>query len=314
MAITAFRGMGPWPQLIFALFVILVSFLAFLIIGLVAAIPVVGASNLIDILSTGAYNTPESIALLKYFQVVQSIGLFVVPPFIIAYLYEGKVYEYLSLNRRFNWKQFILALLSILVLLPFIGFAGEWNSQVNLPEFMSGIEAWMHRMEDSAAVMIEKFIKVETTGGLLFNIFMIAVIPALGEEFLFRGVIQKIFTNMTKNYHWGIWISAIIFSAFHMQFLGFIPRMLLGALFGYMLVWSKTLWLPVLGHFINNLVGVLALHVQNLDNENTSQMGEFVEKMPVHWGIALFSLLLTILLLLALKKETKPAINSGFLN
>ncbi len=314
MAITAFRGMGPWPQLIFALFVILVSFLAFLIIGLVAAIPVVGASNLIDILSTGAYNTPESIALLKYFQVVQSIGLFVVPPFIIAYLYEGKVYEYLSLNRRFNGKQFILALLSILVLLPFIGFAGEWNSQINLPEFMSGIEAWMHRMEDSAAVMIEKFIKVETTGGLLFNIFMIAVIPALGEEFLFRGVIQKIFTNMTKNYHWGIWISAIIFSAFHMQFLGFIPRMLLGALFGYMLVWSKTLWLPVLGHFINNLVGVLALHVQNLDNENTSQMGEFVEKMPVHWGIALFSLLLTILLLLALKKETKPATNSGFLN
>ena len=309
MAITAFRGMGPWPQLVFAAFVILVSFLVFLIVGLVSAIPIVGAGNMIEILSAGTFNSPESIALLKYFQVIQSIGLFVVPPFVIAYLYEGKVSKYLCLDKGFNTKQFVLALLSILVLLPFVGFVGEWNSQVELPEFMSGIEEWMHRMEESAATMIKKFIKVETFGGLLFNVFMIAVIPALGEEFLFRGVIQKIFTNMTKNYHWGVWISAIIFSAFHMQFLGFVPRMLLGALFGYMLVWSGSLWLPVLGHFINNLIGVLALHAQNLENENTSQMGEFVEKMPVHWGIAIFSLLLTIALMISLKKETEAKVS-----
>ncbi len=305
MAITAFRGMGSWSQLIFAAFVIIVSFLVFLIVGLVTAIPVVGAGNLIDILSTGTFDNSEAIALLKYFQVVQAIGLFVVPPFVIAYLYEGNVSKYLNLDNGFNFKTLILAILSIMVLMPFIGFVGEWNSQIELPEFMSGIEEWMRRMEESAAIMIEKFIKVETLGGLLFNIFMIAVIPALGEEFLFRGVIQKIFTNMTKNYHWGIWISAAIFSAFHMQFLGFIPRMLLGALFGYMLVWSGSMWLPVLGHFINNLIGVLALHAQNLDNESTSQMGEFVENMPVHWGVALFSLALTILLLIAMKNESK---------
>ena len=309
MAITAFRGMGPWPQLIFAAFVILISFLVFLVVGLVSAIPIVGAGNMIEILSVGTFDSPESIALLKYFQVIQSIGLFVVPPFVIAYLYEGKVSKYLCLDKGFNTKQFILALLSILVLLPFVGFVGEWNSQIELPEFMSGIEEWMRNMEESAATMIRKFIKVETLGGLLFNIFMIAVIPALGEEFLFRGVIQKIFTNMTKNYHWGIWISAIIFSAFHMQFLGFVPRMLLGALFGYMLVWSGSLWLPVLGHFINNLIGVLALHVQNLENESTSQMGEFVEKMPVHWAVAIFSLLLTMVLMISLKKETKAKLS-----
>lgn len=305
MAITAFRGMGSWSQLIFAAFVIIVSFLVFLIVGLVTSIPVVGAGNLVDILSTGTFDSPEAIALLKYFQVVQAIGLFVVPPFVIAYLYEGKVSKYLNLDNGFNFKTLILAILSIMVLMPFIGFVGEWNSQIELPEYMSGIEEWMRRMEESAAIMIEKFIKVETLGGLLFNIFMIAVIPALGEEFLFRGVIQKIFTNMTKNYHWGIWISAAIFSAFHMQFLGFIPRILLGALFGYMLVWSGSMWLPVLGHFINNLIGVLALHAQNLDNESTSQMGEFVENMPVHWGIAIFSLALTVLLLIAIKNESK---------
>lgn len=303
MAITAFRGMNPWPQLIFATFVILISFFVFSIVGVITVIPFVGAENFMDIFLAGTFESPEAIALLKYIQVVQSIGLFVVPPFVIAYLYEGKVSEYLNLDKGFSTKVFILVLLAILVILPFIGFVGEWNSQIKLPGFMAGFEHWMHQMEENTAIMIEKFIQVETLGGLLFNIFMIAIIPALGEEFLFRGVIQKIFTNISRNYHWGIWISAAIFSAFHMQFLGFIPRMLLGALFGYMLVWGHSMWLPVLGHFINNLIGVLALHAQNLENENSSQIGDFVENMPVHWGLALFSLMLTILLMIALKNE-----------
>ena len=306
MAIKAFRGMSPGAQLLFAIFVVVVSFLVFLVFGILTAIPFFGVSEMLNSMSSGEYNTPDAIALLKYFQVMQSIGLFVVPPFVIAYLYEGKVAEYLQLNKGFNTKSFILATLTVFVLMPFIGFVGEWNSNLELPAFMSGTEDWMRRMETNAEVLIERFIQVESLGGLLFNIFMIAVIPALGEEFLFRGVVQKIFTNMIKNAHWGIWISAIIFSAFHMQFLGFVPRMLLGALFGYMLVWSKTIWLPVLCHFVNNLFGVLALHAQNQGGEKLSQMGEYAENMSVHWGVAFFSLMLGLLLLIALKKESEP--------
>jgi membrane protease YdiL (CAAX protease family) len=89
---------------------------------------------------------------------------------------------------------------------------------------------------------------------------MIGIIPAIGEELLFRGVIQRIFTEWTKNIHWGIWISAILFSALHLQFYGFVPRAILGAIFGYLLVWSGNLWLPVLAHFINNTVAVIAYY------------------------------------------------------
>ena len=90
---------------------------------------------------------------------------------------------------------------------------------------------------------------------------MVAVLPAIGEELLFRGVIQKIFINWTKNAHWGIWISAILFSAMHLQFYGFVPRMLLGVAFGYLLVWSGSMWLPIAAHFFNNGIAVIAMYL-----------------------------------------------------
>ncbi|MGQ8337440.1 lysostaphin resistance A-like protein [Sunxiuqinia sp. A32] len=308
MAIKAFRGMSPWSQFIFAAFIILVTFLVVFIVGVIAIIPFVGLEGMISSLS-GSVNSPEAIKLLKYFQTIQSIGLFVLPPFIIAYLYEGQIRNYLMLNRGFTGKAFILAITAMLVSLPFIGFTGELNSKLVLPEFMVGVQEWMQNMEDNATELIDRFMDVKTTGGLLFNLFMIAVIPALGEEFLFRGVIQKIFINMTRNHHWGIWISAFLFSALHMQFFGFVPRMLLGALFGYMLVWSRSMWLPVLGHFVNNAIGVMALHVQNQANEKIAEIGEFAETFSVSWIVALLSLGITISLLLVLKKETTESVS-----
>jgi hypothetical protein len=86
---------------------------------------------------------------------------------------------------------------------------------------------------------------------------LIAIIPAIGEELLFRGVLQRIFTEWFKSAHWGIWISAFLFSAIHMQFFGFLPRMFLGLFFGYLLEATGSLWIPILAHFINNLTGVL---------------------------------------------------------
>jgi len=94
---------------------------------------------------------------------------------------------------------------------------------------------------------------------------MIAILPAIGEELLFRGVLQRIFANWTKNIHLGVWIAAILFSAMHMQFYGFLPRMMLGVLFGYLFVWSGSLLLPILCHFINNGSAVIYAYVAGVD-------------------------------------------------
>jgi membrane protease YdiL (CAAX protease family) len=132
---------------------------------------------------------------------------------------------------------------------------------------------------------------------------MIAVLPAVGEELLFRGVIQKLFSKITRSHHWGIWISAILFSALHLQFYGFIPRLLLGAMFGYLLVWSGSLWLPILAHFINNAAAVTALFMidHGYLNPSIEEFGAGVDD----WHIGLFSLSAGLLILLTIKKQQR---------
>jgi len=295
MATSAFRGMKPFSQLMFALFVMVTSVIFFIILGILVAIPFYGLENLMSSLTPEGLNSPENLNFLKYFQVLQSIGLFVVPPFILAMLYHENIGEFLQINRSARSQTYFLAAISLLIVIPFINFLGSLNSQMKLPESFSGIENWMKTMEDSAEIMVEKFMKVEHISGLMFNIFMIAILPALGEELLFRGVIQRIFTNWAKSYHWGIWIAAFLFSAMHLQFYGFLPRMVLGAMFGYLLVWTGTMWVPILAHFVNNTIGVLSYYLMDkgIISKEIEEWGTGSEQFP----IALLSFVLAGLLL-----------------
>lgn len=273
MAFTAFRDMKPFPQLMFSIFVVIVSFIAFIVLSLAIAIPLFGFNSMLNMTDLSQLNDPETLNILKFFQVVQAIGVFIIPPLVLGYLFYGNILDYLHLNKSFTFSSLFLVVVIMFFASPFINFTGELNSNMHLPEWMSGIEAWMRDSEDKAALLTKAFLKVDTIWGLLFNIFMIAVLPAIGEELLFRGVIQRIFTLMTKSNHWGVWISAILFSALHMQFYGFIPRMLLGVLFGYLLVWSGSMWLPIAAHFINNGFAVVAMYMidkgmMNPDVEN----------------------------------------------
>ena len=283
MDFTAFRGMKPFAKLMFALFVMVASVFIFMVVGMIAVIPIYGLGGLMSSMSETSLNSPEGINLLKYFQVIQSIGLFVVPPFIIGWLYQGNFSEYLKINRSTRVQSFLLASFCLLAVIPFINFLGAINSQMTFPESLSGLEGWMKNMENAAQVMIEKFMKVDGISGLMFNIFMIAVLPALGEELMFRGVIQRIFSDWTKNYHWGIWISAFLFSALHMQFYGFLPRMALGAMFGYLLVWTGTMWVPILAHFVNNLMGVLGYFLigKGVLSKDIEEWGTGSEQFPL---------------------------------
>jgi hypothetical protein len=304
MTFTAFRGMGSWSQLIMTAFIVLVSFLSLFILSILAGIPFVGLAEMMSIFSGGDMNNPSAIALLKYFQVVQSIGFFVLPPVIIGWLFSGNTANYLQLDRKINFNLILIAIGAILIVNPFISFIGQLNNEMSLPGFLSGVEEWMRRMEDQATALIDRFMDVETVGGLLFNLLMIAVIPAVGEEFLFRGVIQKIFTGMTHSHHGGIWISAFFFSALHMQFYGFVPRMLLGGLFGYMLVYSGSLWLPVISHFVNNALGVLFLYFETRGYEGIEKVSALGEETIYILPAALISLFITFYLMLLLKRKS----------
>jgi len=301
MAFTAFRGMHPFLQLIFTLFVILVCFLIFLVGSVIVAIPLFGLDSLTSISTVGNLSNPENIRILKYFQVVQSIGLFIIPPFIIAWLFHGQIAGYLMLNKKVTVILFVLVVLLIFVANPAINFFGSLNEKMAFPDWLSWLEGWMRSSEDKAAELTEAFLDVKTFSGLLFNLFMIAFLPAIGEELLFRGVIQKIFTGWTKSAHLGIWIAAILFSAFHLQFYGFLPRLLLGVMFGYLLVWSGTMWLPMIAHFLNNAAAVTGIWLISHDKIDPSI--EEIGATSESFYVSILSLLMTVAVLFLIKKQ-----------
>ncbi len=307
MDFTIFRDLRPGMKLIFTGFIVVVVFLIIQLVAAVLALPVFGFEKVVGMLTGLDFSDPESMKLLKYLQVFQTIGLFVVPSIIAASLFHPSWREYLQLYKKPTGQAILLVFLLIFIINPFINFTGEINSRMHFPEWLSGMETWMRNAEDTAEKLTKAFLKVGSFGGYLFNLFMIAVLPAIGEELLFRGVIQKLFTQMARNHHWGIWLSAALFSALHLQFYGFIPRMILGGIFGYLLVWSGSLWLPIIAHFINNAAAVTLLYL--IDNGAISQRIEEFGTVPGEWYIALISFAIGLFLFITVRKQY-PTISS----
>lgn len=278
---------NPLTQLAFLLFVILLSVFVITLLALLFAIPLfqLSFSEMFDLFEQG--DIINYTAFFKYFQIIQSISIFVVPPFIIAWLYSRDPYSYLKLDSYPLWPSYFLVVLLIFFSIPLINYLAEINQHLSFPESLKSVENWMSRKENRAQDMMMEFLKADDMGVLLVNLFMIGVVPAVGEELVFRGLLQRIFGNLLKNKHAGIIIAAILFSSMHLQFYGFLPRLALGILFGYLLVWSGTLWLPVFAHFINNASAVVAFYV-------TSNEG-FVNKpqsFDYSWGWIVLSTLL----------------------
>jgi len=230
----------------------------FLIIGFTSFFTLV-AVLLWTIISGG--NVTE-IGSLKLLQLFQSIGMFVIPPFMLAYLWSEKPVVYLHLDQKTNWLNAGFVILFMIMAIPFINLLGDLNQQLVLPKALAELETWMKTTETQTAQLTEKLLNVHDVKGLFFNIFLIAMIPAVGEELFFRGSIQSVLQEW-KGAVAAIWITAFIFSAIHLQFYGFVPRLLLGAFFGYMLVWNRNLWLPILAHFTNNVIAVIFYYLKN---------------------------------------------------
>jgi membrane protease YdiL (CAAX protease family) len=162
----------------------------------------------------------------------------------------------------------LIGIAMIFLIMPLNSVFAEWNANLTLPDSMSRIEYLMKQMQEAATEMIEKFVNVDTIGGLILNLFMIAGLAALGEELLFRSIIQTSLIKICKNAHVGILIASAIFSFIHLEFYGFVPRLILGMLLGYMFYFSGSIWVPMLMHFLNNGTVVLIYFLNNKDITN----------------------------------------------
>ena len=256
MKYALFQDLKPFGKLVMTFFLMGSCYLVIFILTILVAIPVFGMtlSEIIEMFRTGDF--ARHINLVSFFQITYSAGLFLIPALLAGFLFYGNSLEYLSAKKMPVPLTMILSVLVVLGAVPLINFLAEFNMNLSLPEKLSGLEERIRETEAEAEELMNLFLSDTTISRFLINLFMIAVVPAIGEEFFFRGIMQRIFTEWFRNRHVGIIIAAILFSFMHFQFLGFIPRILLGILFGYMLVWTGSIWVPVLAHFVNNAIAV----------------------------------------------------------
>jgi membrane protease YdiL (CAAX protease family) len=276
------RESKPSVQLLFSALVIITCGIAIMILGIALGWLIYGV-NLTDMEQMlQDLENPKSISILKFFQTIQSIGVFIIPPFIIAWFLHNQPSVYLKYRRFPDLKSIIFVVAIIYFANPLINWLNELNSYLSFPEWMKSVEVWMQNSENQATKITEAFLSTTSITTVITNVVMIGILPAIGEELLFRGIIQQLFKKLYGNSHIAIWVSAAIFSALHLQFFGFLPRLVLGAMFGYMLEWSGTLWLPMIAHFVNNATAVIAFYLMkrgligsDIDKTGTWSDGSF---------------------------------------
>ena len=262
-------------------------------------------------ISIVAFPQPLSVGSLKWIQFLQTASMLLLPPLCMAYLWSKQPLQWLKLtgdsfkDSKDLMTKSAAAIGIMLVALPAINLLSHLNQQMTLPAFLEPMETWMKTQEENAAQMTELFMRVTTFDGLIINLLLMALLPAIAEELTFRGVLQRLLQgkdNNTNIPHIAIWSSAIIFSAIHMQFYGFVPRMLMGALFGYMLVWTGSIWMPMLMHFTNNAMAVLLYFVAYRAGWNMEQVDAIGTNDTLWLGIV--SMVLTIVGIYAFRRST----------
>jgi uncharacterized protein len=293
MISTYFRESSPAMKISLTLLFCLSGMLLFMLIGVIIVFSVYGSVAL-SYLSNPSPSAPEAIMVLKVLQICQGLGMFIVPGFLLSMYFSPNPLRYLGFNR-INFNLGFLAVLTVIIAFPGINLLASLNEQVSMPQ-------WMVDMEQKAELLTKAFMNVNSFGGVLLNIFMIAVLPAIGEELIFRGLLQKIFTELTGKVVWGVVISAVLFSSMHLQFQGFVPRLALGILFGYFYFLSGSIWLPIIAHFINNSIAIIGYSL--IYKGKLPAEAENVGGLSEMWILGIISLGLVLVLLWKIKIES----------
>jgi len=247
-------GLRPAEKFLFSVVILFILGLAFQFLGAFLAAWIYGF-RVSDILALGAYEDSSYVAAIKLIQMLGSVGTFIIPAFLFSYLFEGNLFSLYKFRNPAGMAPMILVLLMMVSVIPFINYMAEINLKMEIP--FRALDQLLRTMESAAEDMMVAFTATNSFGGLLVNLLMIGVIAAVGEELIFRGLIQKLMAGMLKNIHLAILITALIFSAFHFQFFSFLPRFVLGLVLGYLMYYGQSIWYPILAHFVNNAMGVI---------------------------------------------------------
>lgn len=213
--------------------------------------------------------TPAS---LRISVILQNLISCVLPAIIVAVLISKNPVALWGIGKTPTIIQLLLTVIIMFVAIPAMNWIVAWNASIHLPDFMAPIEDWMRNLEDAAADTTLALLDNKNIYSLIITVLSVGVFTGFSEELLFRGTLQRIFQSRPMNIHLAIWITAIIFSIIHFQFFGFVPRMLLGAYFGYLFWWTKSLWAPILAHMINNSMVVINAYIYGAEEATNNEL------------------------------------------
>ncbi|MFO7671918.1 MAG: CPBP family intramembrane glutamic endopeptidase [Bacteroidales bacterium] len=208
-----------------------------------------------EILSMGTFDDPEYVAASKLIQIIGSVGTFIIPALLFSFLFAGDLFSLYRFHDPVNWVAVLLTAGMMVSVIPLINYLAEINMRMEFP--VDSVNRLMRSMEADAEKIMRAFTATKSLWGLLVNLFMIGVLAAVGEELIFRGLFQRLFSAMVGNPHLAILITALLFSAFHFQFFSFLPRFILGVILGYLMYLGRSIWFPIIAHFVNNAMGVI---------------------------------------------------------
>ncbi len=270
--------------------------ISFFILGIVLLL--LQQSGIINLTALQDAPNYEDVGVVRDFRIEQLISdvfLFIVPVIVISFLVSRNRLHYLQVNKMGGTLLLLLGAVTIVVATPFISYVGELNAKIPLPNQLKNLEDMGDAIE--TALMAH-----HTITDLLLNLLVMALAAAICEEFFFRAGLQKIIIAMTKNVHIGIWITAIVFSAIHLQFSGFFQRMLLGGFLGYLFVWSGSIWVNILAHFIFNAFQIIVPYMQ--DAKATSGLVDGIFSATPPYGYIIISTVLVVFLMVLIYRQS----------
>lgn len=222
--------------------------------------------------------------ILRLTTLFNHLCTFAIPVLVLAWIqYRESWQDRLYLVKRPNLSLLLLSFLFLLISFPLAQYLYWWNLKLPLP-------AELLEMERAAEALVEAFLVMDDPIELALNLLTVGLVAAFGEELVFRGMVQPHLSRIVRNEHLGLWLTALLFSAIHFQFAGFLPRMLLGAVLGYLFLWSRNLWVPILAHFLFNGMQIVAKYMlgDKMDQFDPEQMDK------PHWLVGILPLLLLI--------------------
>ena len=283
---------SPWRDLLYLmLYSLVVTFVFQVIIVLFGVLLSGDLSGVVG----GENSLLESSAVFRYCLFASSsIGTFLLP--VIWLQRTNREVEFYTAQRTSDWRNYVGGAAIMIAFIPFMDLIAQWNMEMSLPGGLKQLEQWMRTQEDNASAITASIIMVSSIDKLLLNLLVIAVLPGIAEEFFFRGALQNIFTRIFGNIHLSIWVVGIIFSAIHLQFYGFFPRMMLGVFLGYLLFWTGNIWVPIFVHFLNNASVVVAAFFYTRKGKSYEEFVSegFSYSIIAYLGSLIFSILLGI--------------------